>query len=317
MELVRMQGLFIAQPTAIRSFLEDQADILVGDILGSSKRTGFQLPEQIVVDTSLGKASHCIPVDTESRKNIIPGWIASIFRTNILSAVSQRLTELEGSPNKSISVSAGLVRYSVASYLVHRLLPGGEPVEYQAAQGEEIPSLPVSGRFYLPQWVAFDAEERLLVSQLSEADAYMASMQLFMMSLHYAVTLAPYMVADSEYQLKRYGMFGQIVNQGRALARYRIAEMIAEIKQLASTHNLNRGFHLSLPYFDDQSLDMMAYEFEVVPAGRIEFVPAFVVRSARQESVKVAQNIGLSSSTRKHLILSLRVLEQAFSQIGK
>ncbi len=45
-------------------------------------------------------------------------------------------------------------------------------------------------------------------------------MQRYLFVLHAAVALAPYVVADEEYGRKRYGMLGQLVNQGRALARY-------------------------------------------------------------------------------------------------
>ena len=51
-------------------------------------------------------------------------------------------------------------------------------------------------------------------------------MQRFLCVLHAAVSLAPYIVADEEYQRKRYGMLGQLVNQGRALARYETREII-------------------------------------------------------------------------------------------
>jgi len=67
-----------------------------------------------------------------------------------------------------------------------------------------------------------------------------------------------------------------------------------------------------LPYFDDQILEMRTHDFEVIPAGRIMFVPAFVVRSARLEQVKVAQDTRLSPSTRKHLVAELKTLENAF-----
>ena len=137
------------------------------------------------------------------------------------------------------------------------MLPSGRSVTYLAQEGEEIPSLPavesldvVSAitqasdaiaeegladagrgelqvpfvpaalRFYLPQWVAFDEEDRLLVGSIAEADADVASMQRYLAVLHAAVGLAPYMVADDDYQAKRYGMLGQLVNQGRALARF-------------------------------------------------------------------------------------------------
>jgi hypothetical protein len=119
-------------------------------------------------------------------------------------------------------------------------------------------------------------------------------------------------VADEQYQQKRYGMLGQLVNQGRALARYEAREIIATIKERAAQHDLNRGLSLSLPYFDDQELAMALEAFEVIPQGRIMFVPAFVVRAARAQQAKVADDTRLSLSTRKHLIQELELLEAAF-----
>ena len=85
-------------------------------------------------------------------------------------------------------------------------------------------------------------------------------------------------MVDAQFQQKRYGMLGQLINQGRALARYEMSGLIEEIQTRAARHDLNRGLSLSVPYFDDQSLTLQQVEFEVIPAGRIMFVPAFVVK---------------------------------------
>jgi hypothetical protein len=137
-------------------------------------------------------------------------------------------------------------------------------------------------------------------------------MQRFVDVLHFSVAIAAYIVADDEYQQKRYGMLGQLVNQGRALARYQTLQIIQTIKRRAKANDLNRGLSLSLPYFDDQDLEMKLYRFEVIPSGRIMFVPAFVVRAARMEQAKVVQDTRLNYSTRQHLLAELRILEKAF-----
>ncbi len=95
----------------------------------------------------------------------------------------------------------------------------------------QVPYVPAARHFYLPQWVAFDEQDRLLVGSLKEAEAYLASMERFVDVLHIAVSLAPYIVADPVYQEKRYGMLGQLINQGRALARYQMREIIHTIQQ--------------------------------------------------------------------------------------
>jgi hypothetical protein len=46
------------------------------------------------------------------------------------------------------------------------------------------------------------------------------------------------------------------------------------------------------------------------------FVPAFVVRSVRDEQAKVAQDTRLSPSTRKYLLLELSTLEDAFEKFN-
>ena len=234
--------------------------------------------------------------------------------------------------------------------MVHNMLPAGRSVTYTAEEGEDIPSIPVRSkteaapaltaytdaiaeendpetgrasllvpfvpyarRFYLPQWVAFDESGRLIVNSVNQAEAYVASTQNYLKILHAAVALAPYMVADTQYHARRYGMLGQLVNQGRALAHYQADEVIHIIQKRAAAQDLNRGLSLSLPYFDDQALEMRVDDFEVIPTGRIMFVPAFVVRAAAQEQAKVAQDTRLSPSTRRHLLAELRALELAFA----
>jgi hypothetical protein len=198
--------------------------------------------------------------------------------------------------------------------MVRDMLPSGDP-KACLDDSEVMPAfdLPASAarRFFLPEWVAFD-EGRLLVDSIDEAEARVALMQNYVSTLHLAVSLAPYIFADEEYQRKRCGMLAQLVNQGRALARYQISIIIGKIQRYAEAGDLNRGFSLSLPYFDDQALEMKMHDFQVIPAGRTMFVPAFVVLAARREQDKVLQAMHLSQSTRMHLLAELKELERAF-----
>jgi len=175
-----------------------------------------------------------------------------------------------------------------------------------------VPFVPYARLFYLPQWVSFDEKGELVVKSMEEATSHIHSMQNFMEVLFKAVALAPYISADKEYNRKRYGILGQLVNQGRALAVYQARSIIKRIKDKAEAGELNRGLHLSLPYFDDQTLGLFNSNFEVIPAGRIMFVPAFVVRAIQQEEVKVSQDTRLNPSTRRHLMNLLGMLGDAF-----
>jgi hypothetical protein len=342
--------LFAAQPAIIQQFLLAQARQLADALIQNVNQVRFVLPNHVVLEMS----KLPIPVPSQFHEQLAGGLLDRLTQTDLRTAILQRLSELENTPEQTVAMSAGLLRYSAAIHMVHNLLPSGRFVIYVAAAGEEIPTLPVADvlepesaitaatdaiaeegqgphvrgdegrgelvvpyvpaarRFYLPQWVALDDEDQLLVNGVGKAEAYLASMQQFMGILHRAVALAAYIIADETYQQKRYGMMGQLINQGRALARYQIREIIQNIKQRAAAQDLNRGLSLSLPYFDDQTLTMKMHDFEIIPAGRIMFIPAFVVRAVHLEQARVGQDTRLNFSTRKHLLTGLKMLEEAF-----
>jgi hypothetical protein len=350
-EYLGYQELLQLQPPLVQRFLETQASSVAEAVIQGLPQVRFTLPDRVVLQAQDGEVKPA-SVPSESREQITGGLMDRLMRTDLRTALRLRLGELESSSNRAVSVSAGLLRHAVVNHMVHNMLPSGRTVEYVVAEGEEIPSIPVRSdlepesaitaatdaivaeetrgeigrgellvpyveaarRFYLPQWVAFDDEGHLLVGGVNEAEADIASMQRYLSVLHISVGMAPYMVADDDYQRKRYGILGQLVNQGRALARYQVEEIIRTIQHRAASHDLNRGLSLSLPYFNDQTLAMETYSFEVIPGGRIMFVPAFVVRAAREQEAKIAQDTRLSQSTRKHLLAELSALDQAFSK---
>ncbi len=104
----------------------------------------------------------------------------------------------------------------------------------------------------------------------------------------------------------------QWISQGRALACSQTEEIIQGIKRRAAAQELNRGLSLSLPFFDDQKMQIRLRDFTVIPSGRIMFLPAFVVLASRKEQKKVARDFRLSYSTRRHLTQQLQMLESAF-----
>ncbi|HSB66608.1 MAG TPA: hypothetical protein VLD65_08510 [Anaerolineales bacterium] len=346
------QELIQVQPPLVQRFLETQAVALADAIIQGLPQVRFTLPDRVVISEQDAEARP-VTVPKESREQMAGGLMNRLTRTDLRTALRLRLGELEQSNIHAVAMSACLLRHALARHMVHVMLPSGRTVQYSTVEGDEIPTRPVkkahetksalmaptdaigigegeeetgrgeelvpyveaARRFFLPQWVAFDDEGNLLVGSVNEAEAAIASMQQYLSVLHAAVGLAPYMVADDEYQRKRYGILGQLVNQGRALSNYKVEELIIKtIQKRAATHDLNRGLSLSLSYFNDQTLSMENYDFEVIPAGRIMFVPAFVVRAAREQQAKIAQDTRLSHSTRKHLLEELSTLEKAFIQ---
>lgn len=347
---------FSQQPQMVQRFLEAQGRKLAEAMTGGASQVRFTLPDKVHLaksDTSDAPVTP-LPVPQNLREQTVGSWLDRILRNELGDSLHERLNEIELHPDPAVAAAGGLVRYAATFYMVHQMLPAGRSVTYASLDWEEIPTIPVADettagsaitastdaiaeesageegrgelivpyveaarRFYLPQWVAFGENDRLLVGSLQEAKAHLASMQRYVGVLHSAVTLAPYIIADPEYQQKRYGILGQLINQGRALARYEVREMIQTIQRRADANDLNRGLSLDLPYFEDQDLVRRTHYFDVIPAGRVMFVPAFVVLACRGEEVKVAQDTRLSPSTRKHLLDVLKMLEKAFDRTNR
>ena len=346
-ELEEVRQLFAAQPLLVQRFIESQAATLADAITNNASEARFTLPDRLVVPaTKDGFQTLTIP--TDQRNVQVGGWAKRLRRKELRLLAKQRLLELEQSENQAVREAARLLRHATAVHIVYNLLPAGRSVHYLAEEGESIPCIPAveeqvesaltattdaiaeekgeekergellvpyvpyARRFFLPQWVAFDENGDLLLSSVQEAESHIASMQRYLRLLHYAVAFSPCLIADEVYQQKRYGMLGQLVNQGRALAMYQTRQIIETIKKRARAQNLNRGLTIRLPYFDDQDLTMKIYPFVVIPAGRIMFIPAFVVRAVREEEVKVAQDTRFNPTTRKYILKQLKMLEQAF-----
>ncbi len=349
-EYERQQALFSAQPAIIQRFLEAQGKQIAEALVEGALQVRFSLPDRVTFPLEKGERPAQVTIPQNQRAYVAGSLISRLRKRELYKELRHSLNELEQSPDRAVSVAGGLLRHAAVMHLVYNMLPAGRSVSYKLADEEEtipsvpeeeglepesaitaatdaiveegkteegrgellVPFVPYARKFYLPQWMAFDEKGELLVKSVEEAQAHIKSMQRFMEVLFLAVALAPYISADQEYAKKRYGMLGQLVNQGRALAFFQTKEIIARIKERASADSLNRGLGLSLPYFDDQQLRIDVSKFEVIPAGRIMFVPAFVVRAVQQEQVKVSQDTRYNPSTRKHLLYLLDLLEKAF-----
>lgn len=348
-EYLAQQSLSDLQPALVQRFLETQAHQLADALMQNEPQIRFTLPNKVIMKSDQTEELVTLPIPNDSREQLAGGFLGRFTRSSARDSLRQRLSELEQSADKGIANGALLIKHALVIYMIYGMLPSGRSVTYTSAPGEEIPCIPTADdfeadsaitatsdaiveenqteddrgellvpfvpyarRFYLPQWIAFDENDNLLVNSITEAEGHISSMQRFLSVLHTAVSLAPYIVVDKEYQNKRYGMLGQLVNQGRALARYQTGEIIRTIKKRAAANDLNRGLSLSLPFFDDQELVISTHNFEIIPSGRIMFIPAFVVRASRREQAMVAQDTRLNPSTRKHLLEELRLLERSF-----
>jgi len=339
-EYERLSRLFAAQPPLTRHFLDQQAAAIAAALERDGSPIRYQLPDQIILEG--GESLTLAPV---IRKRLVG---RSSDRQDRWERLTQSLNSLEESLNPALAACGSLMRYTLARHVLYHLLPDGREVCYLAASPDDIPSIPTgeiqpaailaasdavadagvvnpdsnllqvpyvdaARRFYLPQWVAFGEDDRLLFGSLEEAKACIASLRNAVHLLQNAAAFCPSLVVDETYQRKRTGLLGQLVNQGRALARAYTREMVAKIRSRAAAGTLNRGFNLSLSYFDDEALSLRTCPIEVIPTGRIMFVPAFVVLAMRRAEEKVRGDYHINPSTRKHLLAQLTTIESAFN----
>jgi hypothetical protein len=347
-EYQAVQRLLQAQPASQKQFLLDQAATLAEAILHHSSPIAFSLPDRVACLPLMDCSGAVELIQPHTRPQRIGSFLDVLTHPDRVMALSHHLADLEKSSQQAVAVGASLIRYAVAMHIIYEMLPAGHPVVYRTAEDDDVPNQPVAKKgtaepghssnlgvrretdvlskghgatrqyssyansFFLPQYVAFDEQNQLLAGDVQEATMLIQTMRQYLLALNSAVCLAPYMVVDEEFQARRYGILGQLVNQGRALANYQVEMLCQNIKIRSANHTLDRGLSLSLPYFNDQTLALADYKFDIIPGGRVMFVPAFVVLAVRAEAKKILLNTELSLSTRKSLLQELCIIERTF-----
>jgi hypothetical protein len=152
----------------------------------------------------------------------------------------------------------------------------------------------------------------MLAHSIEHAREQVSSLQKTIERFRLAGQILPELNSHGDYCLAREKLLRQLLHQATSLASWETQEMVAKIKRLAGSGQLNRGLSLSLPYFDDETLKMKLYDFKVIPAGRILFESYYVSWVALHEEEQVLQNPGLSPVARRQLLAELMALEKAF-----
>jgi hypothetical protein len=297
-ERLAADALFDHQAENTRQFLRDQATAVAAVLLTRGHRLNFSLPESIFLPGDRPGEYRCADVPAEFRREEVAGFLGRLPLGDVRSDFRRRLARLGESAYPAVAVSASLLRFAIARHIVRDRVasPAGEeftaerePVSPAGESIRETVQLPTP-----------EAMERRLGLYRESLD-----------TLHLALTLAPCIYTDGEYQLKRAGILSRLIPLGRRLAHLRVQEMIAVIGRRAQAGELNLGLQLSLPYFDERALEMKLYEFDVIP-GRTMFVPAFVALAALREEEKIERSDALNPSTRMHLLEELKTLRRAF-----
>ncbi|NTV37974.1 MAG: hypothetical protein HGA82_02125, partial [Anaerolineales bacterium] len=239
-EYDQLTRLYEAQPSLTRHFLDQQAAALLSALDQNRGRLRFQLPDKVILE-----GGESLDLSPAARLRMVGHLLKRESRLEKRALLIQLLNKMENGINPGLAVCAKLFRYALARTVVHHLLPDGRPVHYLPEADDDIPSIPANKagpsailaatdavaeldrstsdgnglqvpyvaaarRFYLPQWVAFDEKDELIVGSVQEAEAHIASLQKAVRLLQDAEAICPSIVADEVYQRKRTGLLGQL-----------------------------------------------------------------------------------------------------------
>jgi hypothetical protein len=276
--------LYQNQPEETRRFFERQAASIAEALLDSKSGLNFTLPEFVFLPEEKTGQYRPVEIPADFRRHSVSGLLGRLPLKDVRSAFRQRLSRLEESMYPAVAAGAGLLRYAVVRHIVQERIP------------------------FDPEGVGGNADDAPAVAERKLAQ-YRRSID----TLHQALSLAPFIYTDEDYQARRAAVLSRLIPLGHQLSQLHVRRIIDSIHRRAAANDLNRGLSLSLPYFDDRALEMKLYEFEVIPAGRTMFVPAFVALAARREQEALEQDNLLSPSTLTHLLDELKNLERAFA----
>jgi len=302
-ERILARTLFQNQPEETQRFLQQQAASIAEALLEYKSGLNFALPEFVSLPEDRTGEYRPVEVPADFRRQSVAGLLGRFPLKDLRSVFRQRLSRLEESMYPAVAACAGMLRYAVARHIVQNRIPRTPDEEIRNETEAAWP----------PVGTIDDGEDRITLETI-EQKVYGHRRSID--TLHQALSLAPYIYTDEEYQEKRAGILSRLIPLGHRLSLLHVRHIIETIDRRAKANDLNRGLSLSLPYFDDRALEMKLYEFEVIPPGRTMFVPAFVALAAVREQEKIEQNDALSPSTRMHLLEEMKILQRAFNPGG-
>lgn len=297
------------QTKDIQQHFVDQAERILRAIQENVSSFEFLLPEKVVLVDPFTHTYREETIPTRYRRQII-GRRLLRRSSSTLSNVLQRLSDLQSSSRLSLSLSANILRYWIARLWLNQI-PEGKPLP--GSEGELSSHSEVKIQHCFPQWQLINSKGEPLFSAREEAEHRIQAIEATLQSLLSAMALDPDIVEEEAFRSRYTALLAQWVEQGRAYSEYLTKVIVSTIRQRENQHTLNRGLTISLPYFDDQRLEIRYLDLEIVPAGRIAFEEVFLLQAVQKAKQFVFNDSKLSPTTRQHILAELAFLENSFS----
>src|SRR3990172_421817 len=215
---------FAAQPAKTWRSVEAEAERL-GLLLAKTEvvwHAIFVLPDEVAI----GSADEIRPVPADRRAQHVGTGLDRLRGRGLRATLRQHLLKLEQSSDRSVATGAKLIRHATAVWIVRHVgefavespsdsggqqlgsaldAPNGTDGTSQGSTQIENGGLPApafawfvpgtidgeGGPFFVPEWAAFDDQDRLLVDSPAQAESYLGLLQDSLAAPRAALSLSP------------------------------------------------------------------------------------------------------------------------------
>src|SRR5215208_5883547 len=144
----RQQALFSAQPPIVQRYLETQGKQIAQAVVHGSSQINFSLPDRVVCTLEDVDQPALVTIPQNQRARSAGSFINRFRKMELYKELRHAFIGLEQSPDRAVSVAAGLLRHATVIHMVYQMLPAGRDVCYKPAEEDEtIPSIPEDSGF--------------------------------------------------------------------------------------------------------------------------------------------------------------------------
>src|SRR5512143_2952854 len=139
----RQQVLFSAQPAIVQRYLETQGKQIAQAVVDGNPQINFSLPDRVICTIENVDQPALVTIPQNQRTRSAGSFLNRFRKVELYKELRHGFSELEQSPDRAISVAAGLLRHATVMYMVYQMLPAGRDVCYRpAGEDETIPTIP-------------------------------------------------------------------------------------------------------------------------------------------------------------------------------
>src|SRR5512138_771305 len=137
----RQQALFSAQPAIVQRYLETQGKHIAQAVIDGDPQVSFSLPDRVVCTIENVDQPALVTIPQNQRAHSAGSFINRFRKMELHKQLRHAFIQLEQSPDRAVSVAAGLLRHATVIHMVYQMLPAGRGVCYKPADEDEtIPS---------------------------------------------------------------------------------------------------------------------------------------------------------------------------------